>query len=86
MKQPKIQPAFKGIVNKERGDKLGILAKKRGLGSLCLSFEEGKYYPFTITINYFTGIEISANIEPWENGFAPGTENDSIGEDAPSIL
>jgi hypothetical protein len=51
-----------------------------------LSFEEGKYYPFTITINYFTGIEISANIEPWENGFAPGTENDSIGEDAPSIL
>ena len=51
-----------------------------------LSFEEGKYYPFTITINYFTGIEISANIEPWENVFAPGTENDSIGEDAPSIL
>ena len=51
-----------------------------------LSFEEGKYYPFTITINYFAGIEISADIEPWENGFAPGTENDNIGEDAPSIL
>ena len=51
-----------------------------------LSFEEGKYYPFTININYFAGIEISADIEPWENGFAPGTENDNIGEDAPSIL
>jgi hypothetical protein len=51
-----------------------------------LTFEEGRYYPFTITINYFTGIEISANIEPWENGFAPGTENDNIGEDAPSTL
>ena len=49
-------------------------------------FEEGKYYPFTITINYFTGIEISANLDPWVLGWGAGTENDSIGEDAPSIL
>ena len=51
-----------------------------------IRFEEGKYYPFTITINYFTGIEISANIDPWVLGWGAGTENDSIGEDAPSIL
>jgi hypothetical protein len=40
MKQPKIQPAFEGIVNKERGDKLGILAKKPGADPLCLRFQE----------------------------------------------
>ena len=48
-------------------------------------FEEGKYYPFTITINYFTGVEISASLDPWKNGWdGLDTENDKIGEDAPS--
>lgn len=47
-------------------------------------FEEGKYYPFNITINYFTGVEISASIDPWQYGWSEGTENDNIGEDAPS--
>lgn len=48
-------------------------------------FEEGKYYPFTITINYFAGVEISASLDPWKNGWdGLDTENDKIGEDAPS--
>lgn len=47
-------------------------------------FEEGKYYPFKITINYFAGVEISASLDPWKNGWTEGTENDNIGEDAPS--
>lgn len=49
-----------------------------------LEFKEGSYYPFVITINYFTGIEITADIDPWLLGWANGTENDKIGEDAPS--
>ena len=49
-----------------------------------VEFKEGNYYPFVITINYFTGIEIKADIDPWQLGWAEGTENDKIGEDAPS--
>lgn len=47
-------------------------------------FEEGKYYPFKITINYFTGVEISAELDPWQFGWSEGSENDNIGEDTPS--
>jgi hypothetical protein len=47
-------------------------------------FKAGHYYPFKITINYFTGIEVSASIEPWRPGWADGGDNDAIGEDQPS--
>ena len=48
------------------------------------SFLAGHYYPFTITINHFTGIEISAAIEPWQPGWSGGEDMDAIGEDRPS--
>ena len=47
-------------------------------------FKAGHYYPFKITVNHFTGIEISASVDAWQPGWAEGGDRDTIGEDAPT--
>lgn len=47
-------------------------------------FKPGHYYPFKITVNHFTGIEISASVEPWRPGWSDDDDRDTIGEDTPT--
>ena len=72
------------LENPYNGKRETFEAKFPKLPAEIVRFEEGKYYPFTITINYFAGVEISASIDPWQNGWTENTENDNLGEDVPS--